>query len=76
MLLLPLIVSVNTAHKCVCCHSQLRKSRYSSENIKYYKLGSVRTAQHFKSYTASDICDVCTSTNAEKVPHGEEVQDQ
>lgn len=69
-----LIVPVNIAHKCVCCHSQLRKYRYSCENIKYYKLGSVRTAQHSKSYTASDIYAICTCTKAEKDPHGEELQ--
>lgn len=74
MLLLPLIVSVNTAHKCVCCHSQLTNQRYSCENIKYYRLGSVRTARHFKSYTVNDIYDICTCTKAEKVPHGEELQ--
>lgn len=74
VLLLPLIVSVNTAHKCVCCHSQLRKYWYSCENIKYYKLGSVRTAQHSKSYTASDVYGICTCTKPEKVPHGEGLQ--
>lgn len=74
MLLLPLIVSVNTAHKCVCHHSQLRKYRCSCENIKCYKLCSVRTAQHSKSYTASDVYDICTCTKLEKVPHWEELQ--